>query len=489
VKRFIPIGLLLLLAVLAPAGRAFAQQPAADSAAQAAPEPAAADSAAPADPADDQSEAAADETPQSVDQKVEELDQKIRVLDRKIELDHEAAADKAKTAPAPTAGKDGFSLKSADGAFVLKLRGYVHFDGRFWQSDDKKPAIDTFTLRRVRPILEGTLYKIFDFRIMPDFGEGKTVLQDAYMEGRFSPLFRVRAGKFKEPVGLERLQSATDILFVERALPTNLVPNRDLGIMLSGDFAGGGASYAVGYFNGVPDGASADVDTNDEKDTAARLFFQPFLQSDGPLKNLGFGIAGSIGDQAGTATAPNLASYKTPGQQTFFSFRSDTTTAGTVIADGRHTRISPQTYYYNGPFGLLTEYVKSTQAVRRGDVARDVDATSWQVAASWVLSGGDTSFKSVTPKKPFDRAAHTWGEFEIAARYSHLDVEDAAFPLFANPTSSPRAADAWAVGFNWYLSRSLRVMLDYEDTSFDGGATAGDREDEKIVFSRFQVSF
>lgn len=467
-KRFIPIG--LLLAALAPAGAAFAQAPA--------------DTQPQATQDDTQ-----DETPKSVDEKVEELDQKVRILDRKIELDHEAAADKAKTAPAPTAGKDGFSLKSADGAFVLKLRGYVHFDGRFWQSDDKKPAIDTFTLRRVRPILEGTLYKIFDFRIMPDFGEGKTVLQDAYMEGRFSPRFKVRAGKFKEPVGLERLQSATDILFVERALPTNLVPNRDLGVMLSGDLAGGGVSYAAGYFNGVQDGGSADVDTNDDKDVAARLFFQPFVSGDGPLKNLGFGVAGTVGDQAGTAASPNLASYKTPGQQTFFSFRSDGTTAGTVIADGRHTRISPQAYFYRGPFGLLAEYVKSTQAVRRGDVARNVDATSWQVAASWVLSGGEPTYKSVTPKKPFDLAAHAWGDFEIAARYSHLDVEDAAFPLFANPASSPRAADAWAVGLNWYLSRSLRVMLDYEDTTFDGGATAGDREDEKIVFSRFQVSF
>ena len=80
------------------------------------------------------------ETPQSVDQKLEELDQKIRVLDRKIEIDKEAAAEKAKTAGQAVAGKDGFSLRSADGNFVLKVRGYAQFDGRFWVDDEQEAA-------------------------------------------------------------------------------------------------------------------------------------------------------------------------------------------------------------------------------------------------------------------------------------------------------------------------------------------------------------
>ncbi|HEV2853449.1 MAG TPA: porin [Thermoanaerobaculia bacterium] len=430
--------------------------------------------------------------PQTVEERLDELDQKIRVLDRKNELDKEAAAEKAKTAGQAAAGKDGFSLKSADGNFVLKLRGYTHFDGRFFQSDDQRPATDTFTLRRVRPILEGTVYKIFDFRIMPDFGGGQTVLQDAYLEARFNPAFRVRAGKFKPPVGLERLQSATEILFVERAFPTNLVPNRDLGIQLSGDVAGGIATWAVGVFNGVPDGGSADGDTNDDKDYAARIFFQPFVTGTGPFKNLGFGVAGSTGKQEGTVAAPNLPSFRTPGQQTFFSYRSDGTAPNTVIASGDRTRLSPQAYLYTGPFGLLAEYVTSKQAVRRGTVERDLENRAWQVAASWVLSGGEPTYRSVNPKRFFDPAAGTWGAFEIAARYHKQEIDEAAFPFFANLASSASEAEAWAVGFNWYFNRNLRLMFDYEDTSFTGGSNVsdgGDREDEKIFFSRFQIAF
>jgi hypothetical protein len=58
---------------------------------------------------------------------------------------------------------------------------------------------------------------------MPDLGGIAPTIFDAYWDGKFVPQFTVRAGKFKPPIGLERLQSATDIAFAERGLPTNLV--------------------------------------------------------------------------------------------------------------------------------------------------------------------------------------------------------------------------------------------------------------------------
>jgi phosphate-selective porin OprO/OprP len=415
------------------------------------------------------------EEPKSVEERLDELDQKIRVLDRKSELEKEQAAEKAKTAGQVTAGKDGFSLKSADGAFLLKIRGYTQLDGRFYNGDDERPANDTFLLRRIRPIVEGTLFKIFDFRIMPDFAQGQTVLFDGYLEGRFTPAFKVRAGKFKPPVGLERLQSATDTFFVERSYPTSLVPSRDVGLQVSGDLAGS-LNYAVGYFNGVVDGGSTgDVDTEDDKDFAGRLFFT--------RKGLGLGIGASQGSTTGTLTATGLPGYRTPGQQTFFSYGTG------AFADGDRTRLSPQGYLYAGRFGLLAEYVQSSQEVRRDAAVEELEHEAWQVAASWVIAGGEPSFRGVNPKTVFDPAAHTWGAFEVVARISSLDIDDDAFPLFANPATSASQADSLAVGLNWYLNRNLKVMLDYERTEFEGGSASGDREDENVLFSRFQVAF
>ncbi len=49
--------------------------------------------------------------------------------------------------------------------------------------------------------------------------------------------------------------------------------------------------------------------------------------------------------------------YTTDGQQKFFTYNKN------VNATGVHWRLSPQTYYYYGPFGLLGEYVISDQHV------------------------------------------------------------------------------------------------------------------------------
>lgn len=429
----------------------------------------------------------------SAEQRVDELNQRLLILERKAEIAAEDAAKRAREAPTVSAGKDGFSLKSADGSWQVKFRGYLQMDGRYFTDDELKPGVDTFLLRRVRPIFEGTVGKIFDFRIMSDFGGGTTVLQDAYLDARFSPRATLRAGKFKAPFGLERLQSATDLLFVERGLPTNLVPNRDLGLQLQGEFAQGALSYAFGVFNGVADGASGDLDTNGGRDVVARLFALPFKNTDlRPLRGLGLGIAGSEGKNEGTPTATGLAGFRSASQASFFSYRSDSppTSAGTVVGDGDRSRFTGQAYYYLGRFGSIAEYVRSSQDVRIDTASATLDNSAWQGTLSFMLTPDTAAYKSVSPKKPFDLGERTWGAFELVARVERLSVDSAAFPIFANPDSSASEAEAWGVGLNWYLTRNVRFMLDYEDTSFTGGAAAGaDRESEKIYFSRFQISY
>jgi phosphate-selective porin OprO/OprP len=184
------------------------------------------------------------------------------------------------------------------------------------------------------PILAGTLGRHFDFQIMPDFGVGTTVLQDAWLDVNYSPKARVRVGKFKSPVGLERLQSATATAFVERAYPTAIVPNRDVGLMLHGDLAGGVLAYAAGLFDGAPDGGSIDLDLADGKDVAGRLFLSPFKRGSSALKGLGLGIAGATGQQAGA-----LPACRSGGQVSLLTIVSGLTADGTR----NRLRCSPST--------------------------------------------------------------------------------------------------------------------------------------------------
>jgi len=446
--------------------------------------------------------ARADEATDQLRQEIDELSQKILILERKLEIQDEATKTTVASAPVVKASPKGFSLASADGQNVVKLRGTLHIDGRHFQDDNTPETADTWLLRRVRPTIEGTLGGIYDFRFTPDFASGKTIILDSYATARFKPWFQVTAGKFKVPVGLERLQSANDIRFVERAFPTSLVPNRDLGVSLGGDIAGGVVNYSFGYYNGVTDGSSSDsigdVDTDTAGDYAARLYFSPFTNSDNfYLRNLGFGIAGTWNDVTGDPVNTLLSSYKTPGQQTFFKYRATSTTSSGPYADGTRVRWTPQLYYSIGRVGLLAEYAVDSQDMSRNTTAGlrsdTVDTSAWQVAAHWFLTGEDESFKGFKPNNVFSLENHTWGAFELVARYHELEVGDEAFAggsdSFADPLTAPRKASAYGVGLNWYLNENLKWVLDYDKTSFEGGAATGDRPDEEVIMTRVAVGF
>jgi phosphate-selective porin OprO/OprP len=430
---------------------------------------------------------ASEPAPSTITEQLDALDQQIRILDRKFELERERVTEAAKTTPIVDAGRSGFTLKSPDASFSVRFRGLMHADSRWYLEDEANAVADTFLARRVRPMIQGTLFKVVDVRLTPDFGDGRTVIQDAYLDLRVKPLLRVRGGKFKSPFGLERLVSASDLLFMERGAPTGVAPNRDMGVMLWGENAGAVFSYGVGVFDGVIDGGSTDLDDHDGKDVVGRVFVQPFARAANrdQLRGLGVGFAASYGEVTGAITSPNLATYRTTANQTYYRYRAD------AIADGTRVRVSPQAYYYSGRLGLLSEYTVSRQEVRRGTLGQDeVPVSAFVVAGSWVLTGERASYRAVIPRKNFDPTAGAWGAFEVAGRYHQNRIGDEAFPLLADPNVSARAARAWTAGLNWYLNPALKVVLDYEETRFDGGAPAGaDRQTSRDFFTRLQVAF
>ena len=425
----------------------------------------------------------------SLEERVDALDQEIRILQRLRELAADSAATAAKDRQSATANaKDGFSIKSADGKYSIRFRGYLQSDGRFYPNNETVPTVDNLLIRRARPIIEAAVGRYFEFRVMPDFGGATPAIYDAYWDGKFAPEFSVRAGKFKPPVGLERLQSATDIAFAERGLPTNLVPSRDIGLQISGDISEGLVAYQVGVFNGVPDLANGGDDLSDAKDFAARVFVQPFKS--GSFRPLGFGFAASTGFERGNTTTPGLPTYRTPGQQTLFRYNSSATTpANNVYADGKRLRLSPQGYYYTGSLGLLGEYVISRNEVTRAGETAELEHTAWQAQGSYFLTGEKGSFRSPTPKRPFDLKEGGFGALELVARYGELSLDEASFPTYATITASVQKAKAWGVGVNWHFTRAVKVGVDYERTTFLGGATTGDRPAENAVIGRFQTSF
>lgn len=383
--------------------------------------------------------------------------------------------------PAPfTAGwNNGFALQTGNGDYRLQIGLLGQTDGRF-SVDDPLPITNTFTIRKARVIFNGRIAKYFDYRIMPDFGNGTTTLFDAYLDIRFSTKFRLRTGKDKTPIGYELLIGDSSLLFPERSLASSLVPNRDIGIQAQGDLAGGKLSYSAGVFNGVPDGTNTttEVDTNNSKDLAGRIIAYPFRHGTATtaLSGLGFHLGGSIGSAAGA-----LPSFKTSIGQTYFSYAGAT-------ASGDRARVTPAVFYYHKGFGAFGEYVRSTQNITKGAVSRDVTNQAFDISGTWVLTGETAGVGNITPKRPFDPSAGQWGAFQVVARYADLKVDDAAFESGFAAAGASQHAQSFTVGANWWPVTYVKYYVTYERTVFDK-APDGARPAENAVLFRVQFAF
>ncbi|PWU20242.1 MAG: porin [Verrucomicrobia bacterium] len=458
---------------------------------------------------------------QRAQERVSELDKKLQGLEQQREHDAKVAEAKATNAPVITVGEKGFSVRSANGDFGLQVGAVLQVDSRTFLDEPGVTGNDAFLLRRVRPTLQGTLFRDFDFLVMPDFGPSTPVLYDMWLNYKYKPELQLMAGKFKSPVGLEQLQADRDLTFNERTLVTALVPNRDIGFMLHGDLFKEAISYSAGIFDGVGDGRNNTLNaaTQNYKAYEGRLFFQPFkpFSEPGPtpepasavltaLRGFGFGLGGSYQRLQGTnttdlpqTTGGSLPGFTTDGQQQFFAYNP--TNKATVLATGEHWRLSPQAYYYWGPFSLFGEYVISDQQVTRTGAGVQPNVrlanTAWEITAGWVLTGEEASWRGrVVPRHNFNPFQGGWGAWEVVGRYSELHVDDAAFPNFADPATSAHAANEWAVGLNWYLNRNVWLKGSYSHGWFEGGGGKGTsapatitRQDENVIFTRLQFAF
>jgi phosphate-selective porin OprO and OprP len=386
--------------------------------------------------------------------------------------------------PKAGAGADGFSLRSGDGEWTLRFRALLQLDGRAFDSESAEAGDSEWLLRRVRPTFEGTFGDRVAFRLVPDFGNGHAEVPDAWVDLELAedgPI--LRAGKFKPPVGMERLRAANHLQLIERSIVTELVPKRDIGVQISG---GDRFEWAAGLFNGVIDGGSGDEDPDGKQDFAVRFLAHPLAGTAGeaPFKGLALGVAASYGSMDGSIENPLLPGYRSPGQKVVFGYRSGT--EGT-FATGERLRVSPQLYWYRGPFGLMGEAVRVSQDVRRAGIGFDRAATlehdAWELTLNWFLTGEPAGF----------RDPNIAGSIELVARASALETDEQSFvggdTSFSDPAAAVRRADTRAIGVNWWPVGGVKGSLSYQRTGFTGGAIGGDRIDERVLLARLQLYF
>jgi phosphate-selective porin OprO/OprP len=230
------------------------------------------------------------------------------------------------------------------------------------------------------------------------------------------------------------------------------------------------------------------------------------------LEGLGIGLAGS-------ADNPNkqaLINQAIPiCRTTYLNYASTYTRAvptptvnnkGTVVStnvltpysaptsDGDRHRIYPQVYWYAGPFGVMGEYVESSQhlsGTNKAGKAVNIQQNNkaWQVLASYVLTGEDNTFGMVNPIQNFNPFDGKWGAWQLAARWIEMSIDKSTFEVI-DPNQASNHATAWTLGINWYLNSNAKISSDFEQVYFKGGAAnGGNRPTENVFATRFQLAF
>lgn len=388
-----------------------------------------------------------------------------------------------------TAGPGGFGIASSDGDYAFRFRGLVQFDNRVFFDSSTSSDQNKFILRRLRPIFEGKLAKIYDFRFVPELGGGDASsssvgLIDAWLGATPYKEFGIRFGKFTSPAVLE---SGSGVSFVEATLANNLLPNRDIGIETYGTTLDGLLTYRAGVFNGARNNSTAfnqDI-KGGNKSFAGRLTVAPFIaQKDSDLAGLHLSLGTRIGFSSG-GTNTGLSNYRTSGQQTFLNW-------GNLEARGGDFQLNPAIEWYPGkPYSAVAEFALEHQEIFNpaNSAKFNITNTAWRLTGGYVLTGEARTKSGVKPARPFDWGGGNWGAFEVVARVGGLYVDNALFnPSEGNLSTATNASGAFAfgAGITWYLNENLRVLTNIEQTNFTD-ATA--RSNELYWFTRFQLSF
>ncbi len=181
----------------------------------------------------------------------------------------------------------GLHLDSKDGAFKLKIGGRVQTDFATIKANKEieaayGPIMDGIETRRLYLSMEGTIYDTAAYKMEVDLAGAKVAINDAYVQ--FNKLLpggtALKVGQFKEPINLENLTSDNFVTFMERALPSALVPGYDKGVQVSNTFANKRGTAAAGVFwDTSKTTTKAELDSG--RAVTARLTYLPWYADNG----------------------------------------------------------------------------------------------------------------------------------------------------------------------------------------------------------------
>jgi phosphate-selective porin OprO/OprP len=394
--------------------------------------------------------------------------------------------------------------------------------------------------RRARLGLDGKVFGFIDYGVVYEFGgsgaEDAGHIHEMWLQYNPPQLAdvhgKIKVGAFEPIIGAEASVSTGSMAFMERPAPAEVARNLAAGDSRSaiqfygnGEFGGdqGVAAFwsastaltgaTVGTLNSA--GSFGTQPFDEQKAWIGRFAVAPHSGSDW-LVHLGINYQRVF--RPTDALGPDAAGARYPIQ---FRDRIESRTDGTRFVDSGG--ISAKDAYVlglEGGFQMHNFYVEGEwfrYAIDRYNAPTLANPrfSGWYVEGSWVLTGESRTYDRVSAvfngpsiANVFNPNAGTWGAWEVAARYSDLDLNyhqltPAATAADLTAASAIRGGEQkiFTLGLNWYWNPTVRFMLNYQHVKIDrlspsagfgGGSVAiGDQIGQTIntISVRSQLAF
>ena len=360
--------------------------------------------------------------------------------------------------------KNGFQLQKGDGKeFQLKFGGRIQNDWGIYDPDsDVKRSFGgngTGTkFRRARLFFEGTMYEHLFFKAQYDFADNSTEsggsgnfssggFKDVYVGLRIPKVGELRVGHMKEPFSLEEQTSSKYTTFMERALPNLFSPSRNTGIALRSDAADLRIHWSVGFFRDT-DGFGEGFSSSSDYRGTARFTASPVYLDDGDRV---FHIGTSYSHQW-----EDSKRYRARPENNFAPRIVDTSRFSADHVNLLGIELA-------GLFGSLHF---QSEAIWNWTKPDGQNLPGWQEywgaygEVGYFLTGEVRpysrrfgEFGRVSPKQNFNPKEGGWGAWQVALRYSHVDLN-------GDEIKGGKLSDVTA-GINWHLFPNFRVMVNY----------------------------
>lgn len=375
---------------------------------------------------------------------------------------------------------------SADGNFRWWFDSRIQVDAAMY-FENKNAMSNGAHFRRLTFALKSMLHRDWEAELDMDFAEQvdtkpQTELRDMWIKYTVPHQnLSFMVGHFKEPFGMERLNSSRLLLFLERASISSALPlGRRIGI--SARYWMEDMGQITAALMGHEPATRIDKGQRDEG------FSTNLRASVAPINTMGHnlhvGLAGSYKiPDATSELKPNTIEISARTES--YVFNPKFLHTGDIADVNNYYRYGGELMYINGPFYAQSEMMGTT--INRWYGKPSVNLSGGYVMAAYAVTGETRYYFSDEGEiGPLEAPKNSWGALEIAARYTRTDLNDGAAGVRGG------LANQIMLGINYYPNTSIKIQFNYSTVDLDQYATRkgnlfGD-DDHSFIQMRFQAS-